>query len=107
MWERGGDTQVEEDSVKRRWALPFWTSAETKGNEQYLQYETLHRSLNNKNILIGYGFFPQHALQELERVTAQRAQVEKEKKTMESSLRDSRIERDSLRYPNTLSFFFK
>ncbi|XP_047197299.1 centrosome-associated protein CEP250 isoform X2 [Hippoglossus stenolepis] len=37
-----------------------------------------------------------HALQELERVTAQRAQVEKEKKTMESSLRDSRIERDSL-----------
>ncbi|XP_062237922.1 trichohyalin isoform X1 [Platichthys flesus] len=37
-----------------------------------------------------------HALQELERVTAQRAQVENEKKTMESSLRDSRIERDSL-----------
>ncbi|XP_069379843.1 trichohyalin isoform X2 [Paralichthys olivaceus] len=37
-----------------------------------------------------------HALQELERVTAQRAQMEKEKKTMESSLRDSRVERDSL-----------
>lgn len=41
---------------------------------------------------------PQHALQELEQLSAKTAQVEKEKRTLERVLSDSRIERDSVRY---------
>lgn len=40
----------------------------------------------------------QHALQELERLTAETAQMEKEKTTLEFVLRDSRTGKDSVRY---------
>lgn len=60
----------------------------------------MYRSLTNTHSL---WFIPQHSLQELERLTAETAQMEKEKRTLETVLSDSRVERDSIRYPNTLS----
>lgn len=44
----------------------------------------------------------QHALQELEQLTAETAQMEKEKQILESVLSDSRVERDSVRCFNTV-----
>ena len=32
MWKGGADTTEQEDSVKRCWALPLWTSTQKKGN---------------------------------------------------------------------------
>lgn len=44
----------------------------------------------------------QHAVQELEQLTVETAKMEKEKRTLESALRDSRAGKDSIRYKTKL-----
>lgn len=59
----------------------------------------MYRSLNNTQRL---WCMSQHALQDLEQLIAETAELEKEKKTLEFVLRDSRTGKDSIGYKTKL-----
>lgn len=60
---------------------------------------TAYRSFTNTHSLWSMS---QHALQELEQLTVETAKMEKERRTLEFILRDSRAGKDSIRYKSKL-----
>ncbi|KAF3850811.1 hypothetical protein F7725_012583, partial [Dissostichus mawsoni] len=71
----------------------------TNHSDTHTQGETVHMNTAPRRLINTYRFrcTSQHALQELERLTVEKAEMEEEKRTLEVALRDSRAGKDAIR----------